>query len=55
MSAMSEGEVLVGFAAAALVCPLTTTRGGHFLGPSLGGDEVHHQEPLRLERALVPW
>jgi hypothetical protein len=28
--------------------------GCHFLGLSLSGGEVHHQDPLRLERELVP-
>jgi hypothetical protein len=32
-----------------------TGRGGHLLGLSLCGGEVHHQDPLRLKHGLVPW
>jgi hypothetical protein len=29
--------------------------GGHSLSPSLGEDELHHQDPLRPEQGLVLW
>jgi hypothetical protein len=35
--------------------PLKTGGGGHFLGPSLGGGKVHHQDPLCLKRGLMSW
>jgi hypothetical protein len=38
-----------------LIAILMADRGSHFLGSSLGGGEVHHQDPLYLERGLVPW
>jgi hypothetical protein len=34
--------------------PFMAGRESHFVGPSLGGGEVHHQDPLSLERRLVP-
>jgi hypothetical protein len=54
--AVSGGEVLGGLVATALVWPpLMTGEGGHFVGSSLGRGEVHHQDPLHLERGLMSW
>jgi hypothetical protein len=34
---------------------LMTGGGGHLLGLSLGGGEVHHHDPLRLKHGLMTW
>jgi hypothetical protein len=55
-SVVSRGEVHKGLAIAASICPpLVAGRGSHFLGPSLSGGKVHHQDPLCLERGLMLW
>jgi hypothetical protein len=56
LSVVRGGEVLWGLAtAAAAQPPLTVGRGIHLLGLSLCIGEVHHQDPLRLECALILW
>jgi hypothetical protein len=48
--------VLRGLAMAPSVWPpVMANRAGYFLGLSLDGGEVHHQDPLRLGRGLLLW
>jgi hypothetical protein len=56
VAVMTCGSAFRGVAAASSICPppLCGWRREPSLGLSLGGGEVHHQDPLCLERGLVP-